>query len=434
MTEMTGRPKRVLLLLSPLTYRAGAFLEAAERLGLEVARGVDMPKSLAEYWHATSDPLGLDFSRPEEAAGQIAEEAERAPFDAIISVDDSASLLAATASARLGLPHNSPEAALAARDKGRMRELLRAGGAPVPRFERFGLAEDPAELARRVAYPCVVKPLLLSGSRGVIRADDPGEFVAAFNRLRALLVKEGSAPEATEVLVEEFIPGFEVALEGLLTDGELRVLALFDKPDPLDGPFFEETIYVTPSRLPDETQRAIAGAAQLAARALGLRTGPVHAELRVNERGPWIVEVAGRSIGGLCSTILEFGAGMSLEELILRHAVGLPLGAASFDRVGAAAGVMMIPIPGAGILTGVEGAEEARRVPGVTGVEISARVGQPITPLPEGASYLGFIFARADDPATAEATLREAHAKLRFGIKPEIPVLQPGLAVLPTLR
>ena len=431
---MTGRPKRVLLLLSPLTYRAGAFLGAAERLGLEVARGVDMPRALAEYWHAKSDPLGLDFARPDEAARQIAEAAERAPLDAIISVDDSASLLAARASALLGLPHNSPEAALAARDKGRMRELLRAGGAPVPRFARFGLASDPAELALRVEYPCVVKPLLLSGSRGVIRADDPGEFVAAFNRLRALLLKEGSAPEASEVLVEEFIPGFEVALEGLLTDGELRVLALFDKPDPLDGPFFEETIYVTPSRLSDETQRAIAGAAQLAARALGLRTGPVHAELRVNERGPWIVEVAGRSIGGLCSTILEFGAGMSLEELILRHAVGLPLDGASFDRVGAAAGVMMIPIHGAGILTGVEGVEEARRVPGVTGVEISARIGQPITPLPEGASYLGFIFARADDPTTAEAALREAHAKLRFGIKPEIPVLQPGLAVLPTLR
>ncbi|HET8630270.1 MAG TPA: ATP-grasp domain-containing protein [Thermomicrobiales bacterium] len=424
-TAETTPRKRVLLLLSPLTYRAEAFLTAAERLGLDVAKGVDMPRTLADYWHA---PLGLDFSRPDEAARQVVALADEAPFDAIISVDDSASILAAEASALLGLPHNSPEAAVAARDKGRMRDLLRAGGAPVPGYRCFPLTADPAEVAAQVAYPCVVKPLLLSGSRGVIRADDPAEFAAAFARTRALLLKEGVDPERAEVLVEDFIPGFEVALEGLLTDGELHVLALFDKPDPLDGPFFEETIYVTPSRLPAETQAAIAEATTQAARALGLRTGPVHAELRVNDRGPWLVEIAGRSIGGLCSTILEFGSGMSLEELILRHAVGLPI--ASFDRRGAATGVMMIPIPGAGILTGVSGVAEAEATPHVTGVEISARIGHPITPLPEGASYLGFIFARADDPATVEAALREAHARLHFAIKPDIPILNPTFVPL----
>jgi biotin carboxylase len=421
----TNDRKRVLLLLSPLTYRANAFLAAAERLDLEVVKGIDMPKTLAEYWN---QPFGLDFSKPDEATATIVAAAARSPFDAVLSVDDSASLLAAQASAALGLPHNAPDAALAARNKQVMREALRAGGVPVPVFRAFLLTDDPHEIARQVEYPCVVKPILLSGSRGVIRADDPAEFVAAFARTRAMLLDEGVDPARTTILVEEFIPGFEVALEGLLTDGELRVLALFDKPDPLDGPFFEETIYVTPSRLPAATQQAIADATAAAARALGLRTGPVHAELRVNERGPWLVEIAGRSIGGQCSTVLEFGAGMSLEELILRHAVGLPL--ESLDRRVPsgrnAAGAMMIPIPAAGLLVGVTGIEDALAVPHITGVEITAQLGGRIVPLPEGSAYLGFIFAQATDPATVEAALRAAHAKLHFQIKPEMPLLSPS--------
>ena len=429
MTTNTSDSKRVLLLLSPLTYRAGAFLDAAERLDLDVVKGVDMPKSLAEYWN---QPFGLDFSRPEEATRTIVTQAAETPFDAIISVDDSASILAAVASAALGLPHNSPDAALAARDKHIMREQLRAGGVPVPIFRPFLLSDEPEVVARQVDYPCVVKPVLLSGSRGVIRADDPAEFVAAFTRLRTMLLGEGVDPARTTVLVEDFIPGFEVALEGLMTDGELRVLALFDKPDPLDGPFFEETIYVTPSRRPADVQVAIAEATAAAARALGLRTGPVHAELRVNERGPWLVEIAGRSIGGRCSTILEFGAGMTLEELILRHAVGLPLD--SLDRPTDAAGAMMIPIPAAGILTGVSGEAEAAATPYVTGVEISAPIGGRIVTLPEGSAYLGFIFARATDPATVEAALREAHAKLHFTIKPEIPLRPAAALPLATAR
>jgi biotin carboxylase len=281
--------------------------------------------------------------------------------------------------------------------------------------------EAPEQVAERLPYPCVVKPLALSASRGVIRADDPAEFVAAFLRLKRLLLGDGYVAEATSILVEDFIPGGEVALEGLLTDGELHTLALFDKPDPLDGPFFEETIYVTPSRLPAETRRAVAEVAGAAARSIGLRDGPVHAELRVNERGPWMLEIAGRSIGGLCSTILEFGAGMCLEEIILRHALGFPI--PSLDRAGSAAGVMMIPIPRGGLLKGVHGEEEARAVPQVTGVEISAKLNNPIVPLPEGNSYLGFIFARAEDPAAAEAALREAHARLRFDIRPALSVL-----------
>uniref|UniRef100_UPI0035AE06B0 ATP-grasp domain-containing protein n=1 Tax=Promineifilum sp. TaxID=2664178 RepID=UPI0035AE06B0 len=283
---------------------------------------------------------------------------------------------------------------------------------------------DPAAVAAQVPYPCVVKPLNLNGSRGVMRADSPEELAAAVRRLTRLItsdVRVASDAAPRPYLVESYIPGFEVALEGLLDEGHLRVLALFDKPDPLDGPFFEETIYVTPSRLPAATQRAIEQTTAAAARALGLCMGPVHAELRVNEQGVWIVEIAGRSIGGLCSQVLRFGIDGSLEELILRQAAGLPLGdTARRDR---AAGVMMIPIPEAGLLREVAGVEEAAATPLIESVEITARLHYPLTPLPEGDSYLGFIFARGDTPAAVEAALRRAHGCLRFRIEPLLTVI-----------
>jgi biotin carboxylase len=276
-------------------------------------------------------------------------------------------------------------------------------------------------LSQTVRFPCVVKPLRLNGSRGVIRADNPRQFVAAVRRLNALLDRiEGIGKH--EFLVEDFIPGFEVALEGLINNGEVQVLALFDKPDPLDGPFFEETIYVTPSRLPEATQAAICAVTASAARAVGLERGPLHAELRINERGPWMIELANRSIGGLCSRTLRFGTDATLEELILRQAAGLPID--TLSREGRAGGVMMIPIPQAGILRAVDGVDEARAIPGIEAVEITAPLNYPLVPLPEGDSYLGFIFARGSDPETVETALRAAHACLRFTIVPAIE-LQP---------
>ena len=416
--ETENEQKRVLLLMSPATYRAGAFLNAAKQLNLEVVVGIDLPETLSEYWHV---PLGLDFMDYEASMRTIVEFAQEHPLHAIISIDDAATELAARASAALGLAHNSPRAAEAARDKLLMRTLMSAGGAPCPIFRPFLLSDDPAWIAGQVSYPCVVKPLRLSGSRGVIRANDPAEFVAAFQRLKRLLIAEGNAEQETSILVEDFIPGFEVALEGMLTHGKLKVLALFDKPDPLDGPFFEETIYTTPSRLPAGVQEEIAGCVATAAASLGLQEGPVHAELRVNERGPWMLEIAGRSIGGLCSTVLEFGSGMCLEELILRHAIGEEITAVERDE--RAAGVMMIPIPSAGMLKGVHGVEEALEVPLITGVEITAKLNYALVPLPEGASYLGFIFARGDTPAQVEEAIRRAHKLLKFDIRREIAVL-----------
>ena len=410
--------KRVLLLMTAKTYRAQPFLEAARRLGIEVIKVVDMPETLAEFWDYR---FGVNFADPERATQTIVEFAAAQPFEAIVSVDDSAGLLAARASAALGLPHNSVEAAEAARNKHIMRTLLKQGGVRVPGFKLFSTEDDARDVVAQVDYPCVVKPLMLAGSQGVIRADDPDQFVAAVDRLARLLNSLDPAPAPKPYLVEDFIPGFEVALEGLLDHGRLNALALFDKPDPLDGPFFEETIYVTPSRLPAEVQAAIFQCASDAAAALGLREGPMHAELRVNDAGPWIVEVAGRSIGGLCSRTLRFGTDASLEELILRQACGLDI--ASLRREGRAGGVMMIPIPGAGLFKGVEGVSEAEAVPGIEEIQITARVYYPLAPLPEGDSYLGFIFARGDTPDQVEAALREAHGKLRFEVEETIPLL-----------
>lgn len=411
-----GGNLRIILLMSNLTYRAAPFMDAARRLGLEVVRGVDMPAALAEQWHAT---LPLDFRDPDRAAADLVAYARRHPVRAILSIDDSAGLIAARACAALGLSHNAPDAAQAARDKYLMRGRLSAAGVPCPRFRLAHTTDDPAVLARGIEYPCVVKPTLLSGSQGVIRADTPDEFVAAFRRTSAIVRGTGGPGQ---LLIEDYIPGDEVVLEGILAYGRLQLLALFDKPDPLIGPYFEETIYVTPSRLPTKSQDAIIACAAAACAALGLREGPVHAELRLNEAGPWVVEAAGRSIGGLCARILRFGSEeIALEEMILRRAVGLDIGTLQRER--RAGGVMMIPIPRAGLLSRVDGLKEARAVPGIEEIDITIPLRHPVTPLPEGSSYLGFIFARGQTPAQVEAALREAHGHLSFTILPLMPLL-----------
>ncbi len=411
---------RIMLLTTVRSYRLEAFRAAAQRLGIEVITGVDLPDELADQW---PDALPLTFADVDESTHRIVAYAAGCPLSAIMAVDDSGSLIAATASAALGLPHNDPAAAEAARDKSVMRRRLSYGGVAVPWFRVFSTADDPNAVAALAPYPCVVKPVNLNGSRGVMRADSPEELVAAIGRLARLIGRETAEPRP--YLVESFLPGFEVALEGMLDAGKLTVLALFDKPDPLDGPFFEETIYVTPSRLPPATQAAIEATTAAAARALGLRDGPIHAEMRVNDEengvGVWILEVAGRSIGGLCSQVLRFGVGDTLEELIVRQAAGLPLG--DTYRSDRAAGVMMIPIPHAGLYRGVNGLEEASAVPLIDSIEITARPNYPIVPLPEGDSYLGFIFARGDTPENVEAALRDAHGRLNFTIDALLPVL-----------
>jgi biotin carboxylase len=408
-------------------------VEAARRLGVELTVASERPSTFQGAQPAGL--LTLDFAEPERAAQQAAEFARRHPLAGVVGVDDDTAVVAATIAERLGLKGTPTAAALAARDKHLQRRKLAERGVPVPRFELHALGLDVTDVAARVPYPCVLKPLRLSASRGVIRANTPNEFVRAFERVKKILEGAGcgmrdaggvephasriSHPASRSILVEDFIPGPELALEGLVTGGRLHVLALFDKPDPLDGPFFEETIYTTPSRLPEHAQAAVGDCAQAAVTALGLKEGPIHAELRYNERGPWLIELAARPIGGRCSAALRFGAGdaglgagVSLEEIILRHALGMPF--PSLERERPAAGVMMIPVPRAGVLREVRGVAEARAQPLIEDVVITAHVGQTLVPWPEGWRYPGFIFARGDTPEAVEAALRAAHRRLAF--------------------
>ena len=412
---------RLLLLIPTTSYRVADFMAAAAGLDADLVVGSNQRPVLEQF--AAERSLALDFSDIAEGCRQIQAYAADYPLAAILGVDDETLLLAATASAALGLVHNSPESVIATRNKYRFRSALANAGPPSPEFRLMNLdTDDPARAARLAPYPCVLKPLALAASRGVIRADDEGAFIAARLRISAILeapdVAAVQGETARHILVESFIPGFEVALEGLLHDGRLEILALFDKPDPLDGPYFEETIFVTPSRLPAAVQDEIAATARHAVAALGLRHGPIHAEFRVNDKGVWPLEMAARSIGGLCARSLSFGAGgstsVSLEVVILRHALGLPI--SQREEAQRPTGVMMIPTPRCGILREVRGLEDARAVAGVDDITISIAPGHPVAPPPEGYRYLGFIFARGDSPDAAEAALRSAHAKLEIVI------------------
>jgi len=417
--------RRVLLLLPTVTYRTVAFVEAARRLGAELTVASERPSTFER-----ANPAGLvtlDFADPAHAAAQARAFARAHLVHGVVAVDDDTAVVAAAIAEALGLRGNPVVAAAAARDKHQQRQRLAARGVAVPRFELLATQTDPESVAASVTYPCVLKPLRLSASRGVVRADDPHGFVAAFRRLKAILEQREVAAcgeWARQILVEEFVPGREVAVEGLVTQGALHVLAIFDKPDPLDGPFFEETIYVTPSRLAPTAQQEIAACAQAAVDALGLREGPIHAEVRHNDRGAWLIELAARPIGGRCSGALRFeireaGNGKretSLEEIIIRHALGMELPAV--EREQQASGVMMIPVPGPGVVRDVRGVGEAQKVPLVEEVVITTHPGQTLVPWPEGSRYPGFIFARGGTSEAVEAALRAAHARLEFVTEP----------------
>ena len=400
---------RVLLLLPTKTYRAKDFLAAAGRLGVEVVVGSERRQAMADAMgdRAIVVPLG----NVDAAVDIIVALHDRLSLDAVVAVDDQGVAVAAAASARLGLAHNPVDAVAATRDKAVLRARLAAAAVAQPNYGLVAPGQSVAAAAAQVGYPCVVKPVSRSGSQGVIRVDDDVQAVAAVDRVRAIV------GPLEPVLVEGFVVGAEVAVEGLLVAGALQVLAVFDKPDPLDGPFFEETIYVTPSCQPALVQVSLAATVASAAAALGLREGPVHAELRVGADGrPVVIEVAARSIGGLCSRALRFGPGISLEEVIVRHAVGAGLD--GLRREAQASGVMMLPIRAAGVLVKVSGQAEALAVDGVVGLEISIPTGRPVVPLPEGDRYLGFVFARGPTPADVELALRRAEAALDVVVRP----------------
>ena len=430
--------KHLLILCATTGYQTQAFAEAARKLGLKVVFGTDRCHVLEDPWQ--DGALPLRFEHGEQCAREIVDFSRNTPIDAVVALGDRPTAAAAQACQALGLPYHPVGAVDVCRDKYRSRERLRAGGLRVPFFSRHLYTADPGELAgSSPGFPCVLKPLSLSGSRGVIRADNAEQFVAAFERIRDLL----SSPEvqvlreeATRFIqVEAYIAGAEVAVEAVVDRGQLKVLAIFDKPDPLEGPYFEETLYVTPSRLPREAQRTVTDTLAQAVRVLRLAHGPLHAEFRLDRQNVagdglaprvWVLEIAARPMGGLCSRALRFssptlGEGFSLEELLIHLAFGKNVH--DVRRETAASGVMMVPIPRGGIYESVEGVEEASSQPGVEDIVITAKPGQRLVPLPEGSSYLGFIFARGTSPPRVEDALRRAHEKLCFAIAPALPVI-----------
>jgi biotin carboxylase len=426
---------RVLVVAHTTGYQLRAFNDAAEALGIELVFATDRCHRLDDPWRDRA--VAVRFHDVDASVRAIVDGAASRPIDGLMAVGDRPVVLAAHAAAALGLRWHSVAGALASTDKRRSRTTLAAAGLRSPQFSVLSVNREPTtrnpelrSLDPRPAFPVVLKPVGLSGSRGVIRANDETEFRAAFERIRALLARPGiraaRAGLEDEILVEQYVAGREFAIEGVMANGAFRLFALFDKPDPLDGPFFEETIYVTPSREPPAIQTRIVDHVARAAVALGLQHGPIHAECRVTAAGEvFVLEVAGRPIGGLCSRVLTFvGAddaeAVSLEGVLLEHALGGPV-----DRwrlAGGGAAVMMIPIPARGLYKGVDGEDDARSVPGVTDVRITAKPGQLLEPLPEAGSYLGFIFAHATTAAEAEATVREAHRRLTFAVSRELPL------------
>jgi biotin carboxylase len=428
--------KRLLLFTAKLGYQTRSFEEAASKLGVQLVYVTDRCHQLEDPWGDQAIPV--HFESPEEAAYTVMEKLRGQDVAGVLVLGDRPAAAAAYAARGFGIAYNHPAAVDACRNKLRMREVFRDAGSRVPWFRSFPVTPIPEPALVGISFPCVLKPISLSASQGVMRANNCKEFLAAAERLRRLLesaeIRATREPNLNHMIVEGYIPGREVAVEGLLTDGTLRILAVFDKPDPLEGPYFEETIYVTPSRLPEAMQSEIEKCVRDATRALGLTHGPIHAEFRINDDGVWPIEVAARPIGGLCARALRFctsdvQAEFGLEELLLRHALHMP--GSDALRESSASGVMMIPVPHSGILESVSGVEAARATHRITELIITARLHDYIAAWPEGSSYLGFLFAKGYTAEEVEQAIREAHKKLRFGITPRLPVEHPATRRLP---
>ena len=401
----------IIIVAAKLGYQVRIFAEAASRMGQQVTLITDRCHQLDDPWGDEAIPFQFDNPDLNSLPPLRA--------DGIIGVGDRPAYIASLIAEHLGIPFHPPIAMERAMDKFLARNCFAAAGLRTPWYQLFNAAHDAALVSNAVPYPCVLKPIGLSASRGVIRANDPSEFVAAFIRIRKLL----RAPDVRDdrILAESFIPGKEFAVEGVMCKGKLQMLAIFDKPDELDGPFFEETIYITPSKASAEVQKLIEATVTQAAVALGLTDGPVHSELRVNGDQAWMLEVAGRPIGGLCAQTLKFDGGMSLEELLLRNAIQEDVSQLKRERQ--SAGVMMIPIPREGILEHVDGVDAAKKIEGVEDVIITGKEGYRMIPLPEGSSYLGFIFAKAGSSSQVEHILRLAHSRLSFSLLPVLPLV-----------
>ncbi len=423
-TIMTNQQfqKRILLIAPHGSYRTFAFLNAAKQKGIDVLIASEGEHSVVS---AYSEGLHIKFDEPELAIQKMIAEASVRPFDAIIGTDDSTTELASKVSKALGLAHNNPESVQIAKRKDLARHCLLQAGVKIPKFCIVDLSLDILEQTTKVNFPVVVKPIGLSGSLGVIRANNTNELISVCARIEKIILRDKNLTSENYqyLIIEEFILGDEIAIEGILVNKEFKLLSIFDKPDPLNGPYFEETYYITPSKLDFEQQAELIKTLQSACVAYGLEEGPIHAECRINDDGIWVIEVAARTIGGLCGRLLTFGIGMSLEELVLAHAIGEVISSLDIASVDThlddnASGVLMIPIPRHGILKRVEGLLVAQKIPLIDDISIQIQEGYEVTPLPESSSYLGFIFASGGTTAQVEQALRDAHNSLKIIIAP----------------
>ncbi len=414
MSSRTAATPSVLIIAPHGSYRTFSFVQAAQQHTINTLIVSEGKHSIVS---AYAQGIHIDFSDEQRAYEDIITAIAGKKIVSVVATDDLTTELAARVAQYLHLPHNDPAAVNLTRRKDRARDCLQQHGVNKPKHRRIDLNHDVAGQLLALEYPVVIKPVALSASRGVIRADDELTLLQAIERVRALLnsLVDLSDDEKRYLLIEKYIAGSEVAVEGMLRDGRLTILTIFDKPDPLEGPYFEETYYITPTTLSPALQQQVHTELQAACQAYGLREGPIHAECRMNESGVFVLEVAARTIGGMCGRLLTFGTGYSLEEIVLFHALGKPL---DITATQGAAGVLMIPIPKAGMLKRIEGLLDAQRVPLIEDISIQIREGHELIPLPEGGSYLGFIFAKGPDVQQVEQALREAHAKLHFVITP----------------
>jgi len=404
----------VLIIAPHGSYRTASYIKAANALNIDVLIASQGEHSIVSDY---VQGLHVDFQNEEHAIDVILTEAKKQAFRGIIGTDDTTTELAAKVAEKLSLPHNEPQAVKIAQRKDLARLSLKKSNVIIPTFDLLTTTKSLSEQTIQVDFPAVIKPVALSASRGVIRVNNQHELEQAVERIKNMLSAELQLDKTVRevLLLEEFIPGKEVAIEAMLHNGELDVLAIFDKPDPLNGPYFEETYYVTPTSFSEKIQHEIRQTVLESSQAYGLSEGPIHAECRINKNGVWILEVAARTIGGMCGRLLSLGTGYSLEELVLLHAMGKRV---DIKPLESAAGVLMIPIPAAGILKRVEGLLEAQRVPYIKELSIEVRDGYELIPLPEGNSYLGFIFAEAATTKDVEQALRDAHACLNIVIAP----------------
>ena len=410
---MNKSQAHILFIAPPQSYRIAPYLKAAKELDCDLTIA-----SMGEYSLVSpiAEGIHIDFADHEAALARLKEHHQQHPFNAVIGGDDLAVELASRLANELGLAHNSPQASLLTRRKDLARAHLQQAGVAVPAHSLIDLTRPLAIQLEQLHYPCVLKPLAMSMSRGVIRVDNTEQAQQACARIESIIQEALVEEEQQKILAEQYIDGEEIAYEGLLTNGELKTLLFFDKPEPLTGPYFEESYYITPSRQDKDIQQRVYEVVKAACDSYGLVTGPVHAELRVDEDGKvWVLEVAARTIGGECARLVELATEQSLEKLVLSNALSQ---LHSLPELKGAAGVLMIPTTQAGVLRRVEGVMAAQNVEGIKEVVLSVREGHQLVPLPEGSSYLGFMYGLAETPEQVEQALREAHAKLNVVIAP----------------